>query len=1064
MQRACLATLLALLTATACHAQPLWEIGSFDNDFAEFASAAEGYGNYTQAFPNDADFTVGEDEPARAFPFILPGPADAWAGRKGHTLTIRFTAPEPPPAAELLLDLVTAQAPLGQRLEVKLNGHGGEFYLEPGGPDDALTDAAKGAERTLKILLRGEHFSRGPNVLVLRSTHGSWALFDALRLSPLPAIPKEAVISRFALRPTDLFVRRGGHLFRAVYADITNAGGSVTANVELSLDGGRTWERAAAAVPIGFGTLSQRLLVSDARVGEGLTVKARLRAGETTLEAEAEIRPAKKWTIYIAPSVHTDIGYTDVQPKVYEQQAKILDDAMRFVDETRDYGEGSRFKWNIEVAWQLDNYLEMRGEESFNRLVEHAKRGDIGIGGLYLNMLSALCGGEELCRLTYKAGEMRRKYGIEINTAHTTDVPSYTWFYASLLPKSGIKYLAAGLNNTRGPFHSLTDLQTPVWWEGPDGERTLLWFARGYAQAKSFAQPPERMADHIRSYLGRFPEDRYPYEVCLAYGGFSDNQSINRAFCDAIKDWNDQWEYPKLVVCRTGEFFEELEGRYADQIPVVRGDWGAFWEDGAASTARKTARSRSLHAVLPIVEKAGTLRSLVGEPYPREELNSAWRNLILYDEHTWGAHNSVSQPESDFAKEQWRHKAAFVEAAAKTVSGLYPIWLPRPAVTAKPRGEPYPLRIDGKRSKNAARAAGRQVENEFYRIALDPQTGAISSLYDKELKRELVDESSPYGLNHLIYCAGQPPGEVKRLTPTTAEIKTEAHRENAASVQATVAAGTVTQATQHVWLFPGSRVIRIYNVLEKELTYDKEAVYYAFPFAVPGGTIRANIGNAIMRPELDQISGACKDWYSVDGYVDISNDEFGVTWLSEQAPLVEFCDINTDKWLKELPLTNQTIFSYIMNNYWFTNYAAGQQGELVFLYAIQVHPGPYDPAAGASLKERGSPPFKPSLSTWTPKPPLPQPQLQGDDLRLIALKRPEDPERQNSVIARVWNCAPEKATSRLAIRGTTLKAAYECQITEERLRKLRVDDKRGVFLFAKPNEVLTIELVPAPVR
>ena len=41
----------------------------------------------------------------------------------------------------------------------------------------------------------------------------------------------------------------------------------------------------------------------------------------------------------------------------------------------------------------------------------------------------------------------------------------------------------------------------------------------------------------------------------------------------------------------------------------------------------------------------------------------------------------------------------------------------------------------------------------------------------------------------------------------------------------------------------------------------------------------------IVRPELDQIPSACKNWFSVNRWVDVSNDQLGVTWVTLDAPL-----------------------------------------------------------------------------------------------------------------------------------------------------------------------------------
>ena len=44
---------------------------------------------------------------------------------------------------------------------------------------------------------------------------------------------------------------------------------------------------------------------------------------------------------------------------------------------------------------------------------------------------------------------------------------------------------------------------------------------------------------------------------------------------------------------------------------------------------------------------------------------------------------------------------------------------------------------------------------------------------------------------------------------------------------------------------------------------------------------------AVVEPEVDQIPGACKNWFSVERWVDVANADYGVTWATVDAPLVE---------------------------------------------------------------------------------------------------------------------------------------------------------------------------------
>jgi hypothetical protein len=103
-------------------------------------------------------------------------------------------------------------------------------------------------------------------------------------------------------------------------------------------------------------------------------------------------------------------------------------------------------------------------------------------------------------------------------------------------------------------------------------------------------------------------------------------------------------------------------------------------------------------------------------------------------------------------------------------------------------------------------------------------------------------------------------------------------------------------------------------------------VYFAFPFRLKNPEFKIEIPNGTMRPEKDQLKGACRDWYCAQHYVNISDGDHTVIWSSPDVPLVSIQNINTGKWLEKLEIRNGSLFSYVMNNYWYTNYKASQKG------------------------------------------------------------------------------------------------------------------------------------------
>ena len=78
--------------------------------------------------------------------------------------------------------------------------------------------------------------------------------------------------------------------------------------------------------------------------------------------------------------------------------------------------------------------------------------------------------------------------------------------------------------------------------------------------------------------------------------------------------------------------FEAFEKRYGEELPVKQGDFTPYWEDGALSTAYETALSRQ--AVDRLVEGEAIWSMTVPAMYPKTRYDEAWKNIVLYDEHT----------------------------------------------------------------------------------------------------------------------------------------------------------------------------------------------------------------------------------------------------------------------------------------------------------------------------------------------------------------------------------------------------------------------------------------------
>ncbi len=411
-----------------------------------------------------------------------------------------------------------------------------------------------------------------------------------------------------------------------------------------------------------FGSITEEIGVPDSATPLDVKLTAVVEGRSKT--ATIRIPPQRKWRVYVAPSSHTDIGYTDIQPKCAERHCQNIDTAIDLLARFPD------FRWNTEVAWQAENYVHSRTGQRLADFYRYAREGKIGIQALFCNELTGLCSPEEACRLTWFAHKLSRQQHIPYLSAMISDVPTQEASLPMILAGAGIRYFSSGINNDRA--YNFTQMQNkcPCWWEGPDGSRVLMMYTWQYAQAaqwaltESFDQSRARVLENLRQYEARAD---YPYDAVFLHGAVSDNQPLNVHLAEVAKQWNDRYEYPKIILSHNAEFFQYIEKKYGEKLPVYRGSAGTYWEDGAGSSARETALDRASHERLANGEKLLVLadRIAAAHRYNAEEMYRAWRNCILYDEHTWGAFCSISEPDKDFTKAQWKIKAQYAVDADK---------------------------------------------------------------------------------------------------------------------------------------------------------------------------------------------------------------------------------------------------------------------------------------------------------------------------------------------------------------------------------------------------------------
>ncbi len=118
----------------------------------------------------------------------------------------------------------------------------------------------------------------------------------------------------------------------------------------------------------------------------------------------------------------------------------------------------------------------------------------------------------------------------------------------------------------------------------------------------------------------------------------------------------------------------------------------------------------------------------------------------------------------------------------------------------------------------------------------------------------------------------------------------------------------------------------------------KEAVYFAFPFAVQRPQFQYEIQTAAMDPAKDMYPGAGHEWFSAQHWVSVQGDGVSASVLPIDVPLITLGDIDRGQWLDSFGERRATVFSFVMNNYWEDNYLGSQGGHFRFRYAVTSAP------------------------------------------------------------------------------------------------------------------------------
>lgn len=762
-------------------------------------------------------------------------------------------------------------------------------------------------------------------------------------------------------------------------------------------------------------------------------------------ETDLYIEPVPALELYLIHHTHLDIGYTHVQDEVERLQWAHLEEALSLGAASESLPEEAGFVWHPEGVWAIESYLATRPAAKREALLDGIRRGWIHVDGLYANLLTGLATGEALFRTLQPARKITEEAGVPLRSAMFSDIPGMSWGVVPTLAQAGVRYLSLGPNRGHriGSFLD-TWADRPFWWESPSGqERVLTWVHGGgysiFHTGLGYEHLEKRLDEElILAYADTLAARGWPHGIAgVRYNIGSDNGPPDSTLSATVAAWNERHVTPRMVVSSVTELFEALEARAGDDLPVIRGDLTGYWEDGAASSARETAMARRSAESLVQTE---ALAAMTGVRLSADELDAAWREVLLFLEHTWGSWNSVSEPEAEFTISQWERKKEFAESAVAQserlhrralgtapptdeAAGIPPAAIDvlnstqweRSEVIVLPAGESalidglldpdggevasqrladgslafqagaipswsgmrYRIRAGAERAADAGASAGTPaaaatLDNGLVRVALDPKSGGIASLQRLADGRELVPTGEV--MDEYLYVPGRDPAVVVaggsasvRLADSGPLVWT--------AVVTRQAPGTEDGLETRVRLFAGSDRVEITHRFDKTMTYDPEAVLLRLPVAIEYGETVVSGPFGAWRAESEQAPGANHNYATLERWADLHDEAGGLQFVSVDIPGIQLGSLGTDATVagwRESTDPAPVLYSYVMNNYWETNYRASQGGPHELQYTLRPHGG-FDDAEAERFALQVAQPLV--TRTTEPTAPIPAPPL-----------------------------------------------------------------------------------------
>jgi alpha-mannosidase len=468
----------------------------------------------------------------------------------------------------------------------------------------------------------------------------------------------------------------------------------------------------------------------------------------------------RRYTGHLVGHAHIDFQWLWEWPETVQVCKQTFGQAVRFMEEFPEF----KFSQSSSALYAA---TEEHFPELFKEIQKRVKSGQWElVGGRVCEADQHMISHESHARhFLYGQRYFRERFGKTAVVGWEPDTFGHTSQMPQILQLGGCRYYYFCRGGKKQPM---------FWWEAPDGSRVLAFeepATGGWYNGDVTPRLFERAFD-FESRLG-LRDMLWVYGVGN-HGGGPTRENLVQAL-----DWMRKPYLPAVKFSTATEFFTTLEKNYdTGKLPVIRGELNTPDNHGFYGTY--TAHSdikrwnRDAEAVTESAEAIAAIAALYGFDYPRAEFRRNWEDICWNHHHDTLPGTSI-HASYDLSERMYKRVIESSRKIAQAAQVHLADRVPRTGEetivvfnsTGSRRNETLPmmpfgnaffdchvedvpafgyrvydkavlLRHARERARTTSTDDGTILENDDFRIELDPARGVLTSIFDKTNKRECI--------------------------------------------------------------------------------------------------------------------------------------------------------------------------------------------------------------------------------------------------------------------------------------------------------------------------------------